>query len=68
MKNNILIFVLLFSLSSFAQIPIFNEPQPFKLGEYFYINSKELNEKRTINVYLPQGYSKDSTNTLLYMY
>jgi predicted alpha/beta superfamily hydrolase len=68
MKNNILIFVLLFSLSSFAQIPIFNEPQPFKLGEYFYIDSKELNEKRTINVYFPQGYSKDSANTYPVVY
>ncbi len=68
MKNNILIFVLLFSLSSFAQIPIFNEPQPFKLGEYFYIDSKELNEIRTINIYLPDGYSPDSAKTYPVIY
>lgn len=35
--------------------------KPFVLGEIIELQSKVLNEKRTLNVYLPEGYnSKDS--------
>ncbi|RZK73106.1 MAG: alpha/beta hydrolase [Pedobacter sp.] len=37
------------------------EARPFILGHITEINSKELNEKRTLNIYLPEGYNaKDS--------
>lgn len=34
--------------------------KPFVLGETLQINSAQLGEKRTLNVYLPDGYSPDS--------
>ncbi|WP_227686841.1 alpha/beta hydrolase [Spirosoma arboris] len=44
--------------SSFGQ----NTPttKPFVLGHIDAISSKELGEIRTLNIYLPEGYSKDS--------
>lgn len=37
------------------------ETRPFVLGHVMEISSKELNEKRTLNIYLPEGYdAKDS--------
>jgi len=35
--------------------------KPFVLGETEIIKSKVLNEQRTLNVYLPDGYNKDKT-------
>ncbi len=67
MKNKLLLFALFITLSSYAQTP-FAYPQPFVLGEYFYLDSKELNEIRTVNVYLPQGYSIDSTHSYPVVY
>jgi len=67
MKNILVLFALIFTLSSYAQKSL-SYPEPFVLGEYFYIDSKELNEKRTINVYLPQGYSIDSAHTYPVVY
>ena len=34
---------------------------PFVLGEILQLQSAVLNETRTLNVYLPAGYSPDST-------
>ncbi len=33
---------------------------PLSIGEQIELESKVLEEKRTLNIYLPQGYSKDS--------
>jgi len=46
---------LLFSFVSFAQ------SKPFVLGSIEEINSKELNEKRVLNIYLPEGYNQNDT-------
>lgn len=46
---------LLFSFVSFAQ------SKPFVLGTIEEINSKELNEKRVLNIYLPEGYKQNDT-------
>lgn len=35
--------------------------KPFVLGEIVEIESKVLSEKRTLNIYLPEGYSADDT-------
>ncbi|RZJ28106.1 MAG: alpha/beta hydrolase, partial [Flavobacterium sp.] len=38
------------------------QSKPFVLGNIEQIDSRELSEKRTINIYLPEGYqSGDST-------
>jgi len=41
-----------------------NKPEqskPFILGEIDEIHSKELNEKRVLNIYLPEGYNQKDT-------
>jgi len=35
-----------------------SQSKPFILGEILEINSLELAEKRTLNIYLPAGYSR----------
>lgn len=37
------------------------QPKPFVLGVTEELYSNELKETRTLNIYLPQGYSKDDT-------
>lgn len=37
-------------------------PKPFVLGLIDTLRSKELGETRTLNIYLPEGYSPDSIN------
>jgi uncharacterized protein len=41
---------------------------PFVLGAVAHINSHELGEDRTLNVYLPEGYSPDSLATYPVIY
>ncbi len=36
-------------------------PKPFVLGLIDEIQSQELNEKRTLNIYLPEGYAEQDT-------
>lgn len=38
-----------------------NNSKPFVLGEVDEIQSKQLNEKRILNIYLPEGYNKKDT-------
>lgn len=42
--------------------------KPFVLGLIDTISSKELGETRTLNIYLPEGYSKDSIATYPVIY
>lgn len=63
--KNLHLIVLLFSLSMssqlFAQDPI--KPlsnTPLTIGERVEIHSQILDEDRVLNIYLPNGYSKDS--------
>lgn len=37
------------------------KPKPFVLGTVVEMFSKELNEKRTLNIYLPEGYNENDT-------
>ena len=48
----------IFSIFSYAQS---NKSKPFVLGVTDEIYSKELKEKRTLNIYLPEGYTKTDT-------
>ena len=41
---------------------------PLNIGESVTINSKILDEDRTLNIYLPHGYSADSTKTYPVIY
>ncbi|MBL0105486.1 MAG: alpha/beta hydrolase [Bacteroidetes bacterium] len=59
MKSITLIFSVLLS---FIQPAISQDnTKPFVLGVIDEIQSTELNEKRTLNIYLPEGYSKNDT-------
>lgn len=64
MKQLFTFVLLLCSASVFAQK---NKPakadstKPFVLGVIEEIQSKELGEKRTLNIYLPEGYSANDT-------
>lgn len=67
MQIRIIFFILVLA------IPITGNTQNLKktiipIGESFQINSKALNESRTINVFLPQSYEPDSINTYNVIY
>ena len=65
MKKIILFFILyLFKQLTFAQTSETkqaNGDKPFVLGVIDEIQSKELNEKRILNIYLPEGYNRKDT-------
>ena len=53
--------LIIFSKSTFAQKENRNTVKPFVLGVIEEIKSRELAEKRILNIYLPEGYNaKDS--------
>lgn len=59
MKAALSLLVLIFSTAlSFAQS---SATKPFVLGVIDEIQSQQLAEKRVLNIYLPEGYSKDDT-------
>lgn len=70
--KNLLIFLLIFSTGvCFAQKSKKNPTEtskPFVLGVIDELQSKELSEKRTLNIYLPQGYDPKDTITYPVIY
>jgi predicted alpha/beta superfamily hydrolase len=69
MKKIAFLFLLLASKWLIAQ----NDPAagtsiPFQIGVIETIASKELSENRTLNIYLPYGYHKDSARTYPVIY
>jgi len=58
----LLFFVFIFVQSFFVYAqPVHENTKPFVLGYIDEIQSKELSEKRVLNIYLPEGYNeKDS--------
>nr|WP_294936939.1 alpha/beta hydrolase-fold protein [uncultured Flavobacterium sp.] len=58
MKQLSLFFIIFFTTIVFGQKEI--EKTPFFIGETVKIESASLNETRTLNIYLPEGYSKDN--------
>lgn len=45
-----------------------NDPKPFVLGVIDELQSKELGEKRVLNIYLPNGYDKNDTTKYAIIY
>jgi predicted alpha/beta superfamily hydrolase len=62
---NKIIITLLFSITS---IGFCFGQEPLVLGEIHHIQSKTLSEKRTLNIYTPQGYNPDSNKTYPVIY
>jgi len=61
-KMRLIVALLVFPLISNAQKSMSADSvKPFVLGLTEQIRSVELGEKRTLNIYLPDGYSKDDT-------
>jgi predicted alpha/beta superfamily hydrolase len=57
MKMNSIAFVFAcYTLTAFSQS---NNSKPFVLGVIEEIESKQLSEKRILNIYLPEGYNKN---------
>jgi predicted alpha/beta superfamily hydrolase len=48
--------------------PLFCQTKPFILGQIDEIQSVELSEKRTLNIYLPEGYKQDDTTRYSVIY
>jgi hypothetical protein len=64
MKRNIFFILTILSLNTFAQTykDLDDESsRPFILGRIDQIQSKILSEKRTLNIYLPEGYNQNDT-------
>lgn len=68
MIKYLLPFFILFSNILQAQAPEIENTQPFILGRIDHLNSKILNEKRTLNIYLPEGYNPKDTTTYPVVY
>lgn len=65
MKKKILPYLFtFFSVFAFGQktnITSLETTKPFVLGEIIEIHSKEIEEKRVLNIYLPEGYNQKDT-------
>lgn len=60
-KNSIFLFcLLLINICCFAQEKNPNK-KPITIGESVTFQSKILNQERTLNIYLPESYSKETT-------
>lgn len=66
MKFFLFSFALLISLQNLPAQD--SAPKPFVLGVIDSVQSAELNETRTLNIYLPEGYSPDSAKTYPVIY
>jgi len=60
-KLSLSIFILFTSFHAAAQDTILKQNVPFVLGKIDQIHSNILSENRVLNIYLPEGYDKDST-------
>lgn len=61
------IFIFLLCLFLYTGISAQNS-RPFVLGETREMESKELGEKRTLNIYLPEGYAQDDSTKFHVIY
>ena len=62
-KIVILLILILSAVNTFAQKdkPLSSTTKPFVLGVIEELQSKELGEKRTLNIYLPEGYNPNDS-------
>ena len=63
MRLIITILFTCFTIQAFAQADKTDNAKPFILGVIDEVYSKELAEKRILNIYLPEGYSKNDIVT-----
>jgi len=69
MKLTILtVCLLFFSGISYSQVSNTDKTKPFILGVIDELPSKELGEKRVLNIYLPEGYQQNDTITYPVIY
>ena len=62
------LIILLFSIIGFGAIAqVQNKPKEFVLGYVDSLHSDILNEDRIINIYLPEGYDKDTKYPVIYL-
>ncbi len=64
-RSLFLVAVLFSSITIIAQTK--TEEKIFPLGIIRQLHSVELNENRTLNIYLPEGYHKDSSYPVIYL-
>lgn len=64
-RSFLLIAILVSSITVIAQTK--TEEKVFPLGIIRQLHSVELNENRTLNIYLPEGYHKDSSYPVIYL-
>jgi predicted alpha/beta superfamily hydrolase len=60
--------LILFSTITFSQSKSEGSSKPFVIGQIDEIHSKELGEKRILNIYLPEGYQEDTKSTYPVIY
>jgi predicted alpha/beta superfamily hydrolase len=68
MRISLSFLLILFSGITFAQLKSEPNSKPFVLGQIEEIISKELSEKRILNIYLPEGYNEDKMSTYPVIY
>lgn len=68
MRISLSFILILFSGITFAQLKSEPNSKPFVLGQIEEIISKELSEKRILNIYLPEGYNEDKKSTYPVIY
>ena len=67
MLNRFLFFITLLYSSTTSVAQIKTDEKVFPLGIIRQLHSVELNENRTLNIYLPEGYNKDSSYSVIYL-
>lgn len=72
MKNKSILLIFTFfvlSTTGFAQTELHvNKVSPLTIGETIEVKSEILKENRTLNIYLPIGYSSDSSKSYPVIY
>lgn len=58
---------LIFALTILTTTHFFAQDKDFVLGKITTIHSTELNEDRTLNVYLPEGYDSNQSYPVIYL-
>lgn len=64
MKN---FLIILFAVICFHEVQS-QQTRPFEIGEVRQLFSQEMNETRTLNIYLPQGYAADDSTKYSVVY
>lgn len=66
MKVALILILMLNSIFSYAQVETISS-EPFSIGETKKVKSIILNEERTLNIYLPNGFDKEKIYPVIYL-